>query len=152
MSGEINTQQIHDYIQPVIAALSPGQLKKMATSIAKKMQHNNARRIRSNIDPDGYAFAPRRPQTREPKTGKMFQKLGRLRNLKRKVSAEGLEIGFFGRITHLADVHHHGLRDKVRPRLEADYAARPLLGITDQDSNDVLEVVLKQVEDAIAAS
>jgi phage virion morphogenesis protein len=64
----------------------------------------------------------------------MFAKLRTARWLKTKVTHDGTEVGFFGRVARLARVPQEGGMDRVTPDGPmAKYPTRSLLGFTSTD-------------------
>jgi phage virion morphogenesis protein len=70
------------------------------------------------LNPDGTAFAPRKPQMRAQKgrlRRQMFTKLRQAKWLKTEVSPDSAAVQFVGQVERIAAVHQYGLRDKVSP-------------------------------------
>jgi phage virion morphogenesis protein len=77
----------------------------------------------------------------------MFAKLRTSKFLKTEVSPESAVVTFSDEVQRIANVHQHGLRDKVNRRrnLETDYPERKLLGITHTDVLLVKELVINHL-------
>ena len=74
----------------------------------------------------------------------MFNVIKNAKYMRTERTAQGLAIGFTGRVAFIARVHHFGLKDKVdRDGPVVKYASRELLGFTDEEikmiENDVLD-------------
>lgn len=136
------------YCAALLTSLQPSARRQLARQIATAMRASQAKRIAAQQNPDGSAFAPRKPQKFRSKKGSirrsMFAKLRTARFLKKEASPNAAVISFSGQVQRIAQVHQFGLRDKVNRRrnLEADYPARELLGITRTDVALVEELVL----------
>jgi len=131
----------------LLASLESSQRRQLARQIARELRTANVKRIAAQVTPDGQAFEPRKVNPRFRKQGSirrgLFSKLRTARFLKTEASPDGATIGFSGRVGQIARVHHYGLRDRVRPGgPEHQYAARPLLGVTDDDIERIKALVL----------
>jgi hypothetical protein len=76
----------------------------------------------------------------------MFRRLATARFLRSGVDDQGVWVGFTGKVAQIASVHQHGLRDK--PSLSAKavaYPKRELLGITEGESNMLLDILYSQL-------
>lgn len=139
MSHEL--QPLLDRVDALLANLSAGQRKQLATELARTLRGSQAKRIRDNQAPDGTAFSPRKPQPglRQRRGSlRMFRKLQRAKWLKAKGNPGEASVGFVGFANQVARVHHYGLRDRVNDRgLQARYPERPLLGLTKAELNTV---------------
>ncbi|WP_148716689.1 phage virion morphogenesis protein [Chitinolyticbacter meiyuanensis] len=120
--------------------------RRLAREVAITLRRSQAQRIAQQRNPDGSAYAARKPQLRE-KGGRirraMFARLRTARYLKQRADADGAVIEFTGRVLRVARVHQFGLRDRVRRNgPEADYPQRQLLGFTEAEERMVLDLVL----------
>ena len=136
------------YCSALLISLQPAARRQLARQIATAMRASQAKRIAAQLNPDGSAFAPRKPQKLRNKKGSirrtMFAKLRTAKYLKTEASPNAAVISFAGQVQRIAQVHQFGLRDKVNRRrnLEADYPARELLGITRTDVSLVEDLVI----------
>ncbi|WP_324698750.1 MULTISPECIES: phage virion morphogenesis protein [Novosphingobium] len=72
----------------------------------------------------------------------MFRRLASSRFLKTGVDDQGFWVGFTGKVSQIADVHQHGLRDKPSRNAKAvSYPRRRLLGATHADRERLLDVL-----------
>lgn len=137
---------LETFAADLIASLEPAARQELAKRIATALRTANQRRIAAQVSPDGTPFAPRKPQIRHRK-GKikrqMFSKLRTAKYLKAKGTPNEAIVAFTAEVSRIARVHHLGLRDRVNRKtgLEADYPARPLLGIPADDEALVAELV-----------
>ncbi len=136
----------------LLTSLQPSARRQLARQIANGVRTNQAKRITAQLNPDGSAYEPRKPQKLRKKKGGirrgMFAKMRTTRFLKTSSSPDSVVIQFASQVQRMAEVHHYGLRDKVnrrRSNLEAQYPARELLGITGADIDLVEELVLSHL-------
>jgi len=142
---ESNFDQLETFLGRFVTALSPRERKRLASKIGQSFRRSNSARIAANVEPDGNAMAPRRPREGK-KRGKMFRKLRAARVLKVRPTADGVTVGFIGQAQQVAQVHHDGKEDTVgRTRdgrtIRARYVARRLIGIGDQDEDQLLAAI-----------
>lgn len=137
----------------LIAGLEPTARRELARSIATTLRTRNQKRIAAQVNPDGSAFEPRKPQLRH-KTGRikrqMFSRLRLAKYLKASSTPNEAIVSFSETVARIAKVHHFGLRDKVNRRgLEVDYPARQLLGIPPDDEALIAELVTAHLADRL---
>lgn len=138
--------QLEAFLGRFVTALSPREMRGLASKIGQSLRRSNSARIAANVEPDGSAMTPRKPRPRGKKRGKMFRRLRAARTLKVKPSADGVSVGFIDQAQHVAQVHHFGEEDVVgRTRdgrtIRARYAARALLGVGEADTTAVLAAI-----------
>lgn len=96
--------------------------------------------------PDGTPYAPRETSLRSKKRLReraMFSKLRTARYMKAKGGSDTAVVEFVGRVQRMANVHHHGLRDRPSAHsADVKYEARPLLGFSASDINIIEETIL----------
>lgn len=131
----------------LIAKLEPGARRELAAALAKELRASQQRRIAAQQNPDGSAYAPRKPQLRHQQgriRRAMFSKLRTARFLKARGTADAAIVGFTEQVSRIARVHQGGLRDYVNRRtgLEVDYPKRELLGYSEQDLARIAEIVV----------
>lgn len=72
----------------------------------------------------------------------MFRRLASSRFLKTGTDDQGFWVGFTGKVSQIADVHQHGLRDRPSLRAKAvPYPRRELLGVTHADRERLLDLL-----------
>lgn len=133
----------------LLASLEPAARRQLAGEMARTLRASQAQRIRANRQPDGSPMAPRKPQPKL-KQGrgrlrrKMFFKISNPTWLKARASEQQAVVEFVGTANRLATIHQYGLKDRIKGR-EIHYPARELLGITQQEFNDLEEVLLNHL-------
>jgi phage virion morphogenesis protein len=136
-----------DWVEPLLAALSQPEQRKLARTIATELRKSQSQRIGRQQNPDGSAYAPRKPQNRRGYIKaklRMFEKLRTARNLKAQVEPGAAVVGFMGRVARIAYVHQYGEFDRVEPTGPSVlYAQRQLLGYSAEDL-DMIERLLIQ--------
>lgn len=147
-----NFDQLEVFLGRFVTALSPREMRGLASKIGQSIRRANAARIAANKQPDGSAMQARRPREGK-RRGKMFRQLRQARLLKVRPSADGVTVGFTGQAQQVAKVHHFGEEDIVgRTRdgrtIRARYAARLLLGIGELDEDDIMAAVEKHLSRA----
>jgi phage virion morphogenesis protein len=143
-------QQLEDWAAPLLARISPAEQRKLVRSIAQDLRRRQAARIKTQQNPDGRAFAPRKPQpARYQKPGQIKQMFGKLRmakHLKVLKSGSGAAVGILGRSARIARVHQYGLIDQVEPGgPSVQYPERILLGFTDSDVERIRDLLLEHL-------
>lgn len=154
MSQTENPAAIEAFAANLIAALEPAARRALAKSIAGTLRTSQAKRIAAQQNPDGTAYAPRKPQLRHQQ-GKlrrtMFAKLRTGKYLKASSTADEAIVTFTREVQRIASVHQLGLRDRVNRRtgLEADYPARELLGLSADDHTLIRDIVTAHLADRL---
>lgn len=135
-----------------MARLEPGQRLRLARRIGVLLRQVNAARVKANVEPDGSPMTARKPRDDRAagrrkgrirkKKDRMFRRIELARNMVVKPSADGVELGFRGRVAQTAAVHHFGLEDAVdrrNPRsIRVRYPARRLLGFAPEDEAAIM--------------
>lgn len=138
----------------MLSRLEPAARRQLAREIAAKLRQSQQSRIGAQVNPDGSAYEPRRPQLRNRigavRRGAMFRKLKTARFLKMESSAESAVVGFAGQVERIARVHQYGLRDRIRNRgrgngPEYQYPARELIGFSAADRDIIADLVLSHL-------
>lgn len=148
-------QQLELWAASLLAKVEPAGRRHIARTIAIALRRSQAKRIAMQKAPDGSSYPPRRKRA-EPlrrkrgqlrrKQAAMFSKLRTARWLKTAVTAEGPEVGFYGRVARLARVHQEGLSDRVAPNgPSVTYAQRVLLGFTPEDRDMIRDLLLQHL-------
>ena len=112
--------QINAWAGALLAKLAPTQRRQLARAIA--MDLSRSQRAPAQRAPDGTPYAPRKARRLREKRGAIrrkkaavFVKLRTARWLKAQATAEGAEVGFFGRVARLA---RGGLSEAERNKCE----------------------------------
>lgn len=127
----------------LLAKLAPPARRTLARTIATELRRSQQQRIAAQLNPDGTAYAPRKPRLRDKRgairrRATMFAKLRTARWLKATSTADAAEVGFIGRVARLARVHQEGLRDRVSPGgKQIRYPTRALLGFTEAERESI---------------
>lgn len=129
---------LEDWAGALLAKLSAAERRKLNQDIARDLRRSQQQRIAEQRNPDGSAYAPRKPRKnlrgKKGRIKRMFAKLSQAKHLKLQSSSEAIAIGFAGRTARLARVHQYGLRDRAaRGAPDTQYDRRQLLGLTDAD-------------------
>lgn len=134
----------------LLNSISPAGRRVLAGNIARELRRRSQDRIAAQVNSDGSAYEPRKPQLLRRKQGsirrKMFMKLRTARYLKAEGAADGAVVKFIGQVQRMAIVHHYGLRDRVqKDGPVVKYSARELLGISDSDQSTLADLVIAHV-------
>lgn len=138
---------LEDWAGALLAQLEPAQRRKLTQAVARDLRRSQQRRIATQQNPDGSAYAPRKPRQAREKAGrikrKMFSKLGQAKHLKLQSTADSVAISFLGRTARMARIHQYGLRDKPgRNSPDIQYERRELLGFTAADRELIRDSLL----------
>ena len=140
-------QALNDYLAPLLTKLSDAERRKLEMSIARKVRASQKTRITRQQNPDGSAFVPRKKRLRDKKNkikNKMFNLIKNAKYMRFERTAQGIAIGFAGRVAFIARVHQYGLRDKVeKDGPTVQYASRELLGFTTEEMDMIETEVFK---------
>lgn len=136
-----------DYLGAMLNQLSDAERRKLEMYIARKIRASQRKRITKQQNPDGSTYVPRKNRLRDKKNkikNKMFNVIKNAKYMRMERTAQGIAIGFAGRVAFIAGVHQFGLRDKVdRDGPTVKYDSRELLGFTDEEikmiETDLLE-------------
>lgn len=144
--------QVDDWAAELLSRLSAQERRRLAMDIGRELRRSQLERIRSQRDPDGDPFEPRKKKApARTKKGaikrRMFKKLATAKHMKIRVTQDGVLVGFFGRTARIARIHHDGLRGRVsEDGPEVKYPARRLIGFTDQDRLRIRDQVLDRLD------
>lgn len=141
-----------EYLGGMLQQLSDAERRKLEMSIARKLRASQKKRITKQQNPEGSPFVPRKKRLRDKKNkikNKMFNVIKNAKYMRMERTAQGMAIGFAGRIAFIARVHQFGLVDKVdRDGPSVKYDSRELLGFTEAEiqmiESDVLEYVVEK--------
>lgn len=140
---------LEHWISPLLQRIEPAARAKLARTVAKDLRRSQQQRIIAQRNPDGSAYAPRKPRKLRGKKGhvrrkvKMFQKLRTATYFKAQGDAASATVGFTGRIARIAKVHQRGLKDRAaRGAPDVQYEQRELLGLTDAEVEQIRDTLL----------
>ncbi len=142
-----NLQALEDWAGALLVKLGPTERRRLTQTIARDLRRSQQQRIASQRNPDGSAYAPRKPRKLRSKAGrirrKMFTKLRTARHLKLQSTADRIAIGFLSRTARLARIHQYGLRDRPgRRAAEVQYSQREVLGFSTAELEYIREQLL----------
>jgi phage virion morphogenesis protein len=146
-------EALADWAGPMLARLTPAARRAAAMDIGRALRKSQQQRIVAQQNPDGTAFEPRKARARlRAKAGrirrqKMFAKLRTAKMLKIETDAEGLAIGWAGRVARIARVHQEGLESGVAPGIKYRYPVRQLLGLTQAERDMIQDKLLEHLAD-----
>lgn len=139
-------EALEDWVAPLIEKLETAERRKLARTIGNELRRSQRQRIRSQKNPDGTPYEPRRrlrDQSGRIRRKAMFGKITAARYLKVRTTPDAVSVGFFGRVARIAAVHQYGLTEKVDRNGPAyDYPARVLLGHSDADRELVRDLLI----------
>lgn len=145
--------EIKAQLTALIAGLEPGARRRALGAVARELRRRNQRRIAAQVEPDGSAFAPRKPRASDRRKGavrrrarNMFARLRLARHMRAGATDSEAFVEFTGRAARIARVHHEGLEDAVErggPRVR--YPRRELLGIPPEDEARIMDVLLEHL-------
>ena len=145
---------LEDWAGTLLAKLNATERRKLNQDIARELRKNQQQRIAEQRNPDGSAYAPRKPRKNlrgkqgHLKRRKMFMKLRQAKHLKLQSTADSIAIGFSGRSAQLARVHQYGLRDRpARGMADVQYDRRELLGFSAEDLDMIRDRLLEHLTD-----
>ena len=149
---------LEEWAGALLAQLDPAARRKVAVDVGRELRRSQQQRIKAQLNPDGSAYAPRKPRLflrnarlrekegRIKRRAQMFAKLRTARYLKVEVDGAGLAIGFAGRAARLARVHQEGETSEVtRGGRSYKYPVRQLLGFTDADREMIRDKLLEHL-------
>ena len=133
-------EALEDWAGVLLNKLEPAARSKLARSLAQKLRRSQQQRVKQQRNPDGSAYAARKPRDLKGKKGRikrqaiMFQNLPKASYLKAKGDGQSITVGFTGRVARIARVHQYGLKDRAEASApKVRYEQRELLGLTDID-------------------
>ncbi|MGO1072110.1 phage virion morphogenesis protein [Lysobacter sp. CA199] len=147
-------EQLETWAAPLIAALSPSARRTLLQAMAVDLRRSQQRRIAQQCNPDGSAYAPRKPQ-REDRVGRirrgvMFRRIRQARHLRATSDADGLRVGYAGRVARIARVHQDGGTDgATRGGPLIRYARRQLLGFSGAERGRIRDLLLTHLTTAL---
>jgi phage virion morphogenesis protein len=145
MSNDL--QVLETWVAALLAKLDEGERRKLLGAVARDLRRSQSKRITTQRNPDGSAFAPRKPKDLRGKKGRikgrMFTKLKSARYMRTQSTANGLSVGFVGRVSRIARVHQYGLKDRPeRGQADVQYEARQLLGFSGDELENIRNMLI----------
>ncbi|EDY85437.1 phage virion morphogenesis protein [gamma proteobacterium HTCC5015] len=151
---EDDFEKLANWLGPLIKSLEPKAQRQLSLSLARTMRDQNKDRIKRQVSPDGQSFEPKkrgpngRLRRRNGIRSKiMFKKLRTAKYMKAEATAEGAVVRFAGRAARIANVHHHGLRERLgKNRTIYDFPERELLGFAKSDIAALERLILSHLD------
>lgn len=141
----VDLTHLEEWVAPLLAKLEARERRQLAATIGRDLRRSQQQRIARQQNPNGSDFAPRKLQEKAGRIKRqaMFKKIRQAKYLKLRTSANGLSVGFFGRVARVARVHQYGLRDRVRRGgKEVRYEQRELLGFSGTDIDAIRDTLI----------
>ncbi|WP_250466116.1 MULTISPECIES: phage virion morphogenesis protein [unclassified Caballeronia] len=157
MDSQSQLDSLETWAGALLAKLGPATRRAAMRDIARELRRSQQARIAAQRNPDGSAYEPRKPRSISDtknlrgkrgriKRSAMFPKLRTARYMRIEADANGLAIGFIGRVARIARVHQFGETDRVAPGgREYRYPARALLGFTHNERELIQDMLLKHL-------
>ena len=154
-----NLDALANWLQPLVVALEPAARHALAAQIARDLRTHTQATMRAQTAPDGAAWEARRQAITtaysvrgsaaqaKKRRGPMMAKLAQAKYLKPTATANAAGLSFAQRVQRVASIHHHGLPDAVATGGPTyHYPERPLLGISDDITARVKDLVLAHLQ------
>ena len=140
---------IADLARALLHNLDAPHRRTLLRQIGRYGQSANRARIGAQQNPDGSAFAERRAKKPSKKGAirrkAMFRKLRMAKHLKAGATDNEAWFGFSGPAARIARIHQEGLADAPAPgQAKVRYAARILVGLSDENRERVMDMLLEQ--------
>lgn len=142
-------QQLETWAAPLLAKLESSQRRALARTIGVSLRRSQTQRIRSQQNPDGSAYAPRKRDKAgaiKRQRDRMFQRITTARHFQVKADERGVAVGFLGRVARIALVHQEGRTDRVAPGGPSiRYDRRELLGFTSAEREAIRDLLVEHL-------
>lgn len=145
-------EALEDWAAGLLGQLEPASRNKLARSAGQVLRRSQQQRIIAQQNPDGSKYAARKwrnlrgKQGRMKRKAKMFHKLRTATFLKLQGDAQLISLGYIGRASRIAKVHHYGLKDKAeRDAADVQYARRQILGFSHHDLKILRDLLLLHI-------
>lgn len=133
------TLSLAEHIPLGLTAKERTQLLKL---LINTIRQQNQSRIKKQVTPSGDRWTARRNKS----SMAMMRKLRSNKHFKVRTSDTMAAAGYSGHTARIASIHHHGKRQQVGNRV-IQYTSRPLIGVTSQDKNKLINITKQFVED-----
>jgi phage virion morphogenesis protein len=133
------------WLRGAILALDPRHRQTLLRQIARDLRRSNQKRITAQTGPDGDRWQSRKPDAagRIKTRKKMLIGLRAARHMAVTATPNRADLGYKGRSSRIARIHHLGLTGEVTPGgVVVKYPARPLIGLSGRDEDMVRDRVL----------
>lgn len=138
MTATADLLALEGWVTTALAALAPAARRRLFREIGTELRRRTRTRMARQTGPDGDAWPARRQQDKGKirKTVKMMQGLRDTRRLLLAGGTDGIELGWQGRYSRIASVHHFGevdYVDRTRSAQQVRYPVRRLIGLPPDD-------------------
>lgn len=157
-----DTHALATWLQPLIGALQPAARRALAGHIARELRRANQASMRAQTAPDGTPWEARRARINaahgvragaaraRQRSAPMMVKLRQARYMPTSATPDEATLSFAGRVLRIARVHQFGLPDRVAPGgPQHVYAERPLIGLADDTTDTIKQLVLDHLASAV---
>lgn len=136
----------------LLRTVAPPARRKILTAIARDIRRSQSDRIGAQKQPDGSAFAARRPKPRRKgklRQRRMFSKIRLAKHLRAAATANEATVGFTGPASRIARIHQLGLDDAPAPGMrKVRYARRVLIGLTPAEVERAMDFLIGSIQSA----
>lgn len=145
---ESNLLELRQWAADYIERLEPKARKILMMKLARQTRSTNQKRMQQQVNPDGSPWDARAPVDGKTSRRKMMVKLRQNKRLRIRARADEFSLRFTTASSRIARVHHFGQRDEKN--FGAQYPERRLLGLTDQDRDDLRELLINHLTDNLS--
>ncbi|MET3916244.1 phage virion morphogenesis protein [Variovorax sp. OAS795] len=141
---------LEDWVAPLLNKLAPAERRALARQVGQALRRSQAERIAAQQNPDGSAYAARKPSKARQQKGRirrtMFEKMRTARHMRMHADEDAVTLGFLSRTSRIARVHQEGLSDRVEAGgPEYRYPRRELLGFSDAERASIKDLLLDRL-------
>ena len=140
-----NLAELSQWSRSTLDKMKPANRRRLVRKMLILLRAKNVERIKNNISADGDAWEPRK-RRRKGQPQKMLRGFAKIKRFKIKPTANGGTAGFGNNLVAL--IHHAGLRDQIVKGSAATikYSPRPLLGITPEEEQELLQMLTDEYQ------
>lgn len=139
---------IEQLCRDLLLRVGAAERSKLMRAIGREIRKSQSDRIGRQQEPEGAAFAPRRPK--KPRAGKgrlraqkMFRRIRMAKSLRSGGDGDEVWVGFGGRAARVAAIHQFGLFDAPAPgQPQVRYLRRTLLGLSEHDKSHIISLII----------
>ncbi|WP_294192283.1 phage virion morphogenesis protein [uncultured Sphingomonas sp.] len=142
---------IEQLCRDLLLRVGAAERSKLMRAIGREIRKSQSDRIARQQEPDGAAFAPRRPKKVRAGKGrlraqKMFRKIRMAKNLRSGGNGDEVWVGFGGQASRVATIHQLGLPDAPAiGQSKVRYARRLILGLSEDEQSRMIEFLLHRL-------
>lgn len=139
-------KQLETWIGDLYARLDSKNMSRVNRTVGTALRRSQSQRIAAQQNPDGSQYTPRSNRRFRSKKGgirrrKMFSRLRLAKYFVNASTSNEITVGFRGRNAMIAAVHQYGESTESFGRM-VSMPQRVLLGLTDQEINDIRDIYL----------